>query len=170
MASAASHSPYIVGEEHYRVACRVQEILEHYKELQDIIAILGNAFEQIDRAYHCAFFAVFFLKIRDRGFCAFSPKPNGVCRVFSSLCAANVDGMVFQNFVRIDNEGRQVFAESTFWKILAYAKTAYIRGSPSSLDTTVPVTFVCATIVPKVRNMSARSIVSLFFINTLVII
>ncbi len=31
----------IVGEEHYNVARRVQEILEHYKELQDIIAILG---------------------------------------------------------------------------------------------------------------------------------
>ncbi|MBR2460979.1 MAG: F0F1 ATP synthase subunit beta [Clostridia bacterium] len=31
----------IVGEEHYFVARRVQEILEHYKELQDIIAILG---------------------------------------------------------------------------------------------------------------------------------
>ncbi len=31
----------IVGEEHYTIARRVQEILEHYKELQDIIAILG---------------------------------------------------------------------------------------------------------------------------------
>ncbi len=31
----------IVGEEHYTVARKVQEILEHYKELQDIIAILG---------------------------------------------------------------------------------------------------------------------------------
>ncbi len=31
----------IVGEEHYNVARGVQEILEHYKELQDIIAILG---------------------------------------------------------------------------------------------------------------------------------
>ncbi len=31
----------VVGEEHYNVARRVQEILEHYKELQDIIAILG---------------------------------------------------------------------------------------------------------------------------------
>ena len=31
----------IVGEEHYNVARRVQETLEHYKELQDIIAILG---------------------------------------------------------------------------------------------------------------------------------
>ena len=33
--------PNIVGEEHYETARRVQEILEHYKELQDIIAILG---------------------------------------------------------------------------------------------------------------------------------
>lgn len=33
--------PDIVGEEHYDVARRVQEILEHYAQLQDIIAILG---------------------------------------------------------------------------------------------------------------------------------
>ena len=33
--------PEIVGEEHYEVARRVQEILQSYKELQDIIAILG---------------------------------------------------------------------------------------------------------------------------------
>ena len=33
--------PEVVGEEHYEVARRVQEILEHYRELQDIIAILG---------------------------------------------------------------------------------------------------------------------------------
>ena len=31
----------VVGEEHYQVARRVQEILQKYKELQDIIAILG---------------------------------------------------------------------------------------------------------------------------------
>ena len=31
----------IVGEEHYRIARRVQEILQKYNELQDIIAILG---------------------------------------------------------------------------------------------------------------------------------
>ena len=31
----------IVGEEHYTVARKVQEILQKYKELQDIIAILG---------------------------------------------------------------------------------------------------------------------------------
>ena len=33
--------PRIVGEEHYQVARQVQEILQKYKELQDIIAILG---------------------------------------------------------------------------------------------------------------------------------
>ena len=33
--------PLIVGEEHYKVARGVQELLQRYKELQDIIAILG---------------------------------------------------------------------------------------------------------------------------------
>ena len=33
--------PRIVGQEHYEVARGVQEILQKYKELQDIIAILG---------------------------------------------------------------------------------------------------------------------------------
>ena len=33
--------PRIIGEEHYKVARRVQEILQRYKGLQDIIAILG---------------------------------------------------------------------------------------------------------------------------------
>ena len=33
--------PDVVGEEHYNVARRVQEVLQKYKELQDIIAILG---------------------------------------------------------------------------------------------------------------------------------
>ncbi len=34
-------TPKIVGEEHYKTAQRVKEILQRYKELQDIIAILG---------------------------------------------------------------------------------------------------------------------------------
>ena len=33
--------PGIIGEEHYRVAREVQKVLQRYKELQDIIAILG---------------------------------------------------------------------------------------------------------------------------------
>jgi F-type H+/Na+-transporting ATPase subunit beta len=39
--SSSVLTPEIVGEEHYRVARKVQEILQKYKELQDIIAILG---------------------------------------------------------------------------------------------------------------------------------
>ncbi|MBQ8582520.1 MAG: F0F1 ATP synthase subunit beta [Ruminococcus sp.] len=38
--------PDIVGEEHYNVARRTQELLQKYKELQDIIAILGM--EELD--------------------------------------------------------------------------------------------------------------------------
>ena len=34
-------SPEIVGAEHYEVARKVQEMLQRYKELQDIIAIMG---------------------------------------------------------------------------------------------------------------------------------
>jgi F-type H+/Na+-transporting ATPase subunit beta len=34
-------SPEVVGEEHYSVARRVQQTLQKYRELQDIIAILG---------------------------------------------------------------------------------------------------------------------------------
>ncbi|PSO44570.1 MAG: F0F1 ATP synthase subunit beta, partial [Parcubacteria group bacterium QH_9_35_7] len=33
--------PKIVGEEHYEVAQKVKEIIQRYKDLQDIIAILG---------------------------------------------------------------------------------------------------------------------------------
>jgi F-type H+-transporting ATPase subunit beta len=33
--------PEVIGEEHYAVARRVQQILQRYRELQDIIAILG---------------------------------------------------------------------------------------------------------------------------------
>jgi F-type H+-transporting ATPase subunit beta len=34
-------SPLVVGEEHYQVARNVQQVLQRYKALQDIIAILG---------------------------------------------------------------------------------------------------------------------------------
>ena len=39
--SSKGLAQHIVGEKHYRVARRVQAILQRYKELQDIIAILG---------------------------------------------------------------------------------------------------------------------------------
>ncbi|MEK7649400.1 MAG: F0F1 ATP synthase subunit beta [Patescibacteria group bacterium] len=39
--SSGALDPKIVGEEHYQVARGVQQVLQRYKELQDIIAILG---------------------------------------------------------------------------------------------------------------------------------
>ena len=39
--SSRALDPQIVGEEHYTVAAEVQRILQRYKDLQDIIAILG---------------------------------------------------------------------------------------------------------------------------------
>jgi F-type H+-transporting ATPase subunit beta len=39
--SSTMLSADVVGEEHYKVARDVQKILQHYKDLQDIIAILG---------------------------------------------------------------------------------------------------------------------------------
>jgi F-type H+-transporting ATPase subunit beta len=38
---SAALSPDIVGEEHYRVANETKRVLQRYKDLQDIIAILG---------------------------------------------------------------------------------------------------------------------------------
>ncbi len=39
--SSSILDPKIVGDEHYKTARRVQEVLQRYKELQDVIAILG---------------------------------------------------------------------------------------------------------------------------------
>ena len=39
--SSSLLNPFVVGEEHYQVAQGVKEILQRYKDLQDIIAILG---------------------------------------------------------------------------------------------------------------------------------
>ena len=49
--SSRTLEPDVVGERHYRTARAAQEILEHYKELQDIIAILGmEELSDADRA------------------------------------------------------------------------------------------------------------------------
>ena len=39
--TSSALSPGIVGEEHYQVATEVQHVLQRYRELQDIISILG---------------------------------------------------------------------------------------------------------------------------------
>lgn len=39
--SSSALAPEVVGDEHYAVATEVQHVLQRYRELQDIIAILG---------------------------------------------------------------------------------------------------------------------------------
>jgi len=60
--SSRALSPEIVGEEHYQVATRIQRTLQKYRELQDIIAILGmdelsdEDKKTVDRARRVQFF------------------------------------------------------------------------------------------------------------------
>ena len=68
--------PSIVGEEHYMVARKTQEILQKYKELQDIIAILGmEELDEIDKV------TVF----RARKIQKFLSQPFSVAEVFSGF-------------------------------------------------------------------------------------
>jgi F-type H+-transporting ATPase subunit beta len=41
LSTSTALTPEVVGEEHYRVANQVKQVLQRYKDLQDIIAILG---------------------------------------------------------------------------------------------------------------------------------
>ncbi|MEE1073084.1 MAG: F0F1 ATP synthase subunit beta, partial [Cellulosilyticum sp.] len=68
--------PEIVGEEHYEVARKVQELLQHYKELQDIIAILGM--EELDEEDKVAVY-------RARKIQKFLSQPFHVGEVFTGI-------------------------------------------------------------------------------------
>lgn len=69
-------SPMIVGEEHYRVAREVQRILQTYKSLQDIIAILGmDELSDEDKA----------IVARARKIQKFLSQPFNVAEVFTGM-------------------------------------------------------------------------------------
>ncbi len=73
--------PEVVGERHYDVARRVQEILQRYKELQDIIAILGlDELSEEDRV----------TVNRARKIQRFLSQPFYVAEVFTGLPGINV--------------------------------------------------------------------------------
>lgn len=58
--------PNIIGEEHYKIARGVQKILQDYKSLQDIIAILGELKVFLFTKYHFCllqYISATFLKI-----------------------------------------------------------------------------------------------------------
>ena len=74
-------APEVVGERHYAVARRVQEILQRYKELQDIIAILGlDELSEEDRI----------TVNRARKIQRFLSQPFFVAEVFTGLKGINV--------------------------------------------------------------------------------
>ncbi len=74
-------APEVVGERHYDVARRVQEILQRYKELQDIIAILGlDELSEEDRV----------TVNRARKIQRFLSQPFFVAEVFTDLPGINV--------------------------------------------------------------------------------
>lgn len=66
----------VVGEEHYQVARQVQELLQRYKELQDIIAILGM--EELDEEDKTAVY-------RARKIQKFLSQPFHVAEVFTGI-------------------------------------------------------------------------------------
>ena len=68
--------PRIIGEEHYNVARRTQEILQRYNELQDIIAILGM--EELSDADKTIVY-------RARKIQRFLSQPMSVAEVFSGI-------------------------------------------------------------------------------------
>ena len=68
--------PLIVGQEHYSVAMRVQEALQRYRELQDIIAILGmDELSEEDQK----------IVLRARRLQRFLSQPMFVAEVFSGI-------------------------------------------------------------------------------------
>ncbi|MGV3278604.1 F0F1 ATP synthase subunit beta [Rickettsiales bacterium LUAb2] len=74
--------PRIVGEEHYQIATSVQKILQKYKELQDIIAILGmDELSEEDKL----------TVYRARKLQKFFSQPFHVAEVFSSIPGLLVD-------------------------------------------------------------------------------
>lgn len=69
-------SPDIVGQEHYQVAMQVQQALQRYRELQDIIAILGmDELSEEDRT----------IVYRARRIQRFLSQPMSVAEVFTGI-------------------------------------------------------------------------------------
>ncbi len=92
-------SPDVVGERHYRVAREVQRILQRYKDLQDIIAILGvDELSEEDkiivaRARRIERFLsqAFYVAEQFTGWSGVYVKPEETIRSFEELCAGKWD-------------------------------------------------------------------------------
>ncbi|MDY4591797.1 MAG: F0F1 ATP synthase subunit beta [Eubacteriales bacterium] len=113
-----------VGERHYSVAMRVKEILERYKELQDVIAILGmeELFEEDKMAVY-----------RARKIQKFLSQPTHVAERFSGLKGVYVKlEDTVEGFERIVNGEADDLPENAFFNVGtiadAYAKAEKIKN------------------------------------------
>jgi F-type H+-transporting ATPase subunit beta len=104
-------APEIVGERHYKVARRVQQILQRYKDLQDIIAILGiDELSEDDkiivrRARKIERFLSqpFFVAEQFTGFSGIYVKRDDMIRSFEELCDGKWDHLPDQAFMYVGN-------------------------------------------------------------------
>jgi F-type H+-transporting ATPase subunit beta len=114
-------APEIVGERHYAVARRVQEVLQRYKELQDIIAILGmDELSEEDRV----------TVTRARKIQRFLSQPFFVAEVFTGVPGINVPiDETVESFEALVNGDLDTIPEQAFLNVggvesvLAKAKT-----------------------------------------------
>ncbi len=99
----------IVGEEHYRVARRVQEILQKYNELQDIIAILGmEELSEEDRQ----------TVTRARKIQRFLAQPTHVAEKFTGMPGVYVPlGETVRGFAAIVDGEMDEYPEAAFYNV-----------------------------------------------------
>ncbi|MEO1063392.1 MAG: F0F1 ATP synthase subunit beta [Actinomycetota bacterium] len=104
-------SPEVVGDRHYEVARRTQEILQRYKELQDIIAILGldELSEEdritVDRARKIQRFLSqpFFVAEVFTGLSGIWVPIDETVESFEMLCNGELDDLPEQAFLNVGN-------------------------------------------------------------------
>ncbi len=101
--------PYVVGDEHVRIAHEVQQILQRYKDLQDIIAILGmdELSEEdkltVNRARRIRNFLSqpFFVAEQFTGFSGAYVSVEDTLRSFDAILSGEVDDLPEQAFMYV---------------------------------------------------------------------
>merc|ERR1712159_94390 len=118
--------PWIVGEQHYQCAQRVKQTLQRYKELQDIIAILGlDELSEEDRQ----------VVIRARKIERFLSQPFFVAEVFTGSPGKYVSlTETIQGFSIILNGDLDELPEQTFY-LVGNIDEAIAKASTSNLTT-----------------------------------
>jgi F-type H+-transporting ATPase subunit beta len=118
--------PNIVGERHYETAQRVKRTLQRYKELQDIIAILGlEELSEADRR----------IVARARRIERFLSQPFSVAEVFTGMPGKYVGlSDTIQGFESILNGECNDFTEQSFYLIGTIDEAAVASGFPVPID------------------------------------